>query len=208
MIEPSAGAPRRPGTLLICGFGPFPEAPENPSGPVALAVAAELAAMPARAVVAPTAWSGAYQAIMRASEGCTAVLLLGVDPAAGDFQVEMRARNETSVSRPDAEGERRQHRRIARSGPAVARSTAPVAAMVRAIEREGLPARASSDAGDYLCNYALYRLLTERPQLVTGFLHLPGAGGFDDGARIRAARAAALTFAGVLRSPAPAFAEA
>jgi pyroglutamyl-peptidase len=199
---------RRPGTLLICGFGPFPESPENPSGPVAQALPALLAGMPARALTAPTAWSSAYETVAEAAEGCAAVLLLGVDPAGDHFEVEMRARNEVSLSRVDAAGARRAWRRISRSGPAVARSTAPVAAMVRAIGREGLPARASSDAGDYLCNYTLYRLLTERPALVTGFLHLPTGADFDHEALTRGAQAAALAFAGVLRTPAPAFAEA
>jgi pyrrolidone-carboxylate peptidase len=51
--------------------------------------------------------------------------------------------------------------------------------MVRAIQDAGYPSVASSDAGDYLCNFTLYRILTaqtdEADAPPVGFLHVPRA---------------------------------
>jgi pyroglutamyl-peptidase len=198
MIDKARDLPAR---LLVCGFGPFPEAPENPSAPVAAMIAAEDPALTALAL--PTTWAGAYPSLEAALHDVDSVLLLGVDPQADDFAVEMRACNQASTTHPDHAGVRRANSRISRVGPAVSRSTAPVADMVAAIAREGLPARASSDAGDYLCNYVLYRMLTEQAELVTGLVHLPLAAEPD--ALARGARAAARVFARAL-SPRPAYA--
>jgi uncharacterized membrane protein YgdD (TMEM256/DUF423 family) len=60
--------------------------------------------------------------------------------------------------------------------------------MIAALAREGLPARASSDAGDYLCNHVFYRLLTEPGAPPAAFLHLPP--GLDLDALERGAKAA------------------
>ena len=68
--------------------------------------------------------------------------------------------------------------------------------MVAALVAEGLPAYASSDAGDYLCNYTFYRLLTEvasGPDApFAAFLHIPPTLGPDDLRRGVKAAASAL----------------
>ena len=198
MIDKACAAPSR---LLVCGFGPFPEAPDNPSAAVARAIAEEDGAV--FALTLPTVWADAYEALGTAVEDADGVLLLGIDPQADDFAVEMRACNHASTTHPDHAGARRPSSRISRVGPAVSRSTAPVADLVAAIAHEGLPVRASSDAGDYLCNYVLYRLLTERAELVTGLVHLPMLA--DREALVRGGRAAARVFARAL-TPRPAYA--
>ena len=194
----------RSAALLLAGFGPFPGAPDNPSSELAFRIAAD-ARLNAQAVAAPTTWGGAYEAIVAAAQDCAGVLLFGIDPGASDFAVEMRACNARAL-RPDAAGERPPTPRIDHSGPAVARSNAPIALMLQALSHERLPTRASSDAGDYICNYVLYRLLTERPDLVTGLVHLPA--GADADALIRGAAASALAFAQPVRAPRTLYAEA
>jgi pyroglutamyl-peptidase len=66
---------------------------------------------------------------------------------------------------------------IAPNGPALARAHVPAEAMAEAIRSEGLPVEISEDAGDYLCNYVFYRLLTELAATPSGpsaaFLHIP-----------------------------------
>jgi pyrrolidone-carboxylate peptidase len=47
--------------------------------------------------------------------------------------------------------------------------------MLQAIGRRELAAVASDDAGDYLCNFTLYRLLQARAADQIGFLHVPQA---------------------------------
>jgi pyroglutamyl-peptidase len=168
--------------LLITGFGPFPGAPVNPSADVVQRLIDQAwspRAVRVRALVAPVRWSGSAETIDEAlREGrCDGALLLGVAGKAREFRVEMRARNHVDRHKPDADGKLWRNEKIDPTGPAVARSTAPVAEMVRAIQDEGYPSVASSDAGDYLCNFSLYRLLTgvgegaDGPPV--GFLHVP-----------------------------------
>jgi pyroglutamyl-peptidase len=162
--------------LLICGFGPFPEAPDNPA---ALAVERlrldEWAPRGATIdyAVAPTTWNGAAETASAAARklSADAVLLVGVAIQADAFRVETVARNRVGMGRLDAEGLPWPKAWIDPQGPAERCVTAPVQAMLAAIEAQGLAAAASSDAGDYLCNFTLYRLLAEIP--MTAFLHVP-----------------------------------
>ena len=89
---------------------------------------------------------------LRASD-CRAVLLVGRTNTSDSFLIQMRAPNRAL----DGKG------RLTVTGPAIARTTAPVAEMVRAIKEAGLSANASSleeeDAGSFL----LYSILTSLP---------------------------------------------
>ena len=181
--------------LVIWGFGPFPQAPANPS---ALAVEhleqagwAPPGAQVSYAVL-PTTWGAAAQTALaaRQTHDADAVLLVGVAVGATAFRLETVARNRAGQTLVDAAGERWDHPLIDPAGPDERAVTAPVAAMERAIRDEGLAVTLSRDAGDYLCNFTLYRLLAEHP--VTAFLHVPGVGpdvSLDD--IVRAVRAAA-----------------
>lgn len=168
--------------LLVCGFGPFPGAPDNPAGAAVRALQAEGWA-PDDAEIAylqlPTVWTGAAEALLDGlrNSRAGAVLILGVAIGAELFRVEMRAVNKALTDRTDAVGRLFPRAAISPLGPAVARATAPVEPMVAALQNAGLGAYASSDAGRYLCNYVLYRALTEtardtRPPLVA-FVHVP-----------------------------------
>lgn len=140
-------------TLLVCGF-------DGGDGTVAEAVrrvvdeGCGLVRGALRGLALPPDRREAVEALFETVLGSAAagVLLVDARPKAGAFEVLMRAENAVPG---------RGRARISPIGPGVARATAPVAAMVRAIEAEGLPVRASSDAGDDVANYALYRLLTE-----------------------------------------------
>lgn len=178
------------GRLLICGFGAFPHMPDNPSALVVERLAAaswSAGAAPTAYAVLPTTWGGSTELLRRLLEETRAdgVLLTGVAGSAQAFRVEMRAANLCSTIAPDAEGALRTDSRITPLGPAALRTTAPVQAMLAAVRAEGLPAEASSDAGDYLCNFALYSLLSNRLDASGpfGFLHIPPASsrlGLDD----------------------------
>lgn len=170
--------------LLICGFGAFPNFPTNPSALVVERLRAERWSpdhAPADYALLPTTWAGAAEtlrAAIRQTEA-TGVLLTGVAAGATALRVELRARNEASVTAPDAEGVLRREPRIDPLGPGALRTTGPVEGMLAAIRAAGLPAEPSSDAGDYLCNFALYHLLAGRldapPACPLAFLHLPPA---------------------------------
>jgi pyroglutamyl-peptidase len=171
----------RPARLLVCGFGAFPGVSENPAQAVVERLLSQAWA-PEGAVadylLLPTAWEGSAEMIWEAARGgpADAVLVLGVAGGAEGFRVEQGARNCVAVDRADASGALWPEPRIS-EGPDAAGCTAPVEAMAAALRRQGLPASVSADAGDYLCNFVFYRLLTEvasqDSRLLAAFLHLP-----------------------------------
>ena len=170
--------------LLVCGFGAFPNFPTNPSGVIVEQLEAESWAPDGASLafaVLPTTWAGAVSALRRRMRetGADGVLLTGVCGGATGFRVEMRARNRASTTAEDADGRKRELERISHLGPAVLRASAPVEPMIEAVRQAGLPVEASSDAGDYLCNYTFYKALAdqagEREARPIAFLHLPPA---------------------------------
>lgn len=139
--------------------------------------------------------------------GASGVLLLSLssdEEAEAGFVVRMRACNRRARGLRGAEGERR----IAPTGPASARATAPVAELARAICATGALALASSDAADDAANHLLYRLLAEAAPDVgapaVGAVRAPTASsGCDPGALERGLCAALFAFADTLHPCAP-----
>ena len=58
-------------------------------------------------------------------------------------------------------------------GPARLHATLPVVELTRVLRADGHPVRISRDAGRFLCNALLYRLLRRWPGLPAAFVHLP-----------------------------------
>jgi pyrrolidone-carboxylate peptidase len=84
---------------------------------------------------------------------CRALLLVGRTRRNDGFRFQLRAENRTSDG----------VRRDADVGPSLARATAPVADMVRALNEAGLAAGATSEAEDDVGSYLLYRVLANLP---------------------------------------------
>jgi pyroglutamyl-peptidase len=165
--------------LLICGFGSFPRAPVNPAALAVERLMAEdwaPAGAEASYAVTPTVWSKAPEAVLHAvqASAADAVLLIGVAVEAQAFRVETQAQNRADHVQPDAEDQLWPQALIEPHGPAQRPVGAPARAMRSAIAAAGLPAILSGDAGDYLCNFTLYRVLALDP--MTGFLHVPAVG--------------------------------
>ncbi|QTC92986.1 hypothetical protein [Brevundimonas goettingensis] len=85
---------------------------------------------------------------------CRAILLVGRTHKTGGFRVQMRAENRAL----GADGAKLTH-----TGPAMARATAPVADIVRALNAAGLNADASSDGEHDVGSFLLYSILTALP---------------------------------------------
>lgn len=81
---------------------------------------------------------------------CRAVLLVGRTRKSDGFRVQMRAENRALTG----------GKKLSRTGPSLARATAPVAEMVRALIDAGLSADATSDSEEDAGSYLLYRVLT------------------------------------------------
>jgi pyroglutamyl-peptidase len=174
-----------PLTLLITGFGPFPGAPENPSGLLARRLVRlrrpAFADVRRIAHVFPTT----YVAIERdlpallAKHRPDALLMFGLAPRSRHLRIETRAHNRASAILPDAERRKPSALRLAAHGTDLLPVRAPVARLVQAARAAGTRASLSHDAGRYLCNALLWRVLESetragRPR-VTAFVHVPRA---------------------------------
>lgn len=198
--------------LLLCGFGSFPAAPLNPSAAVIATLAREAWAPPGAAIdylTLPVQWQGAAETVLRQLQSTPAdgVLVVGVAVEAEAFRVETLGRNCASRDRPDQAGRVWGSPLVADTGEDVIASTAPCQAMASALETEGLPVALSDDAGDYLCNFTLYRLLHAKAAPRVGFLHVPQAQECADSAAFdlaqiqQAVTAAAAAFCAELSRP-------
>ena len=173
---------QKPIRVLITGFGPFPGAASNPSGPLV----ERLARMRRPALrdveivshVFPTRYADVDRdlASLLKAHDPDIILMFGLAARARHIRVEMRARNLIS-SFPDAGG-RAPRNRIIVVG-ADHRRLAPALGMrlLQAARSFGLKAGLSRDAGRYVCNYAYWRALEDKPasnrQRLAAFIHIP-----------------------------------
>jgi pyroglutamyl-peptidase len=168
--------------ILITGFGPFPGAPFNPTMPLVTRLTALR-----RPAFDSVEFSGhifhvTYATVDRelpeliASLRPDAMLSFGLADRTPFMRIETRARNAVTTTFPDADRNR------ARKGSIVDGADAMLfgphtAKLLRAARATGVDARASRDAGSYLCNYLSWRAI-EAVQRVNGprlaaFVHIP-----------------------------------
>jgi pyroglutamyl-peptidase len=169
-------------TILIAGFGRFPGAASNPSGPIASHLARSRRPALAGTRRVAHVFATRYDAVDRelpallARERPDIVLVFGVATRARRLRIEEVARNRVSVLFPDAGGRRPAMPAIA-PGRAALRNPRPIEPLVRAARSAGVPAARSHNAGAYLCNYIYWRTLDATltpggPRLVA-FVHVP-----------------------------------
>ena len=164
--------------VLLTGFGPFPKVPVNVSGLLAETLA-ELASetLPGWDVTArvlPTAWEEGPRVLQATIiEIAPAIAIhFGVSRKATGFEIETRARN-IAASVPDVNGRVRPRGPLDPAcGPERA-ATLPAQAIVDRLRGIGIPALPSRDAGDYICNAALWHSLTTGSGARTLFVHIP-----------------------------------
>ncbi|RZJ00192.1 MAG: hypothetical protein EON90_08540 [Brevundimonas sp.] len=161
----ATGLDRRP-AIVICAWDDADSAwdlvedlsgePWNPNGARTIAVRAD----------EPTALAARLGELV-SDTSTRAVLLVGRSRKTDGFVLQMRAEN-----RGFHTGER-----LDRVGPSMARATAPVAEIVRALIDAGMVAEASSEAEDDAGSYLLYRVLAQLPESVdtpaVGLLRAP-----------------------------------
>jgi pyroglutamyl-peptidase len=168
--------------ILITGFGPFPGAPFNPTEPLV----ARLLRL-RRPALFDVELSGhifpvTYRDVDRqlpgllASHHPHAMLMFGLASRTPYVRVETRARNAVTMLWPDAD-----HARVRKgsiSGKAEALMLGPhTARLLRSARKTGIDARASRDAGSYLCNYLSWRAIEASCQdngpRLAAFVHIP-----------------------------------
>ena len=165
--------------IVIAGFGPFPGAPLNPSGRLAVALARRrrpaLAAIDITSHVFATAYSAVDRDLPKLLARKPDVLLIfGLAGRRRAVCIETRAWNKRSILFPDVSGWRPE-RAVIEPGQRALAGNAPFPRLLNALRRTALPARLSRDAGAYLCNYAYWRALQSvrdgRP--LVQFVHIP-----------------------------------
>jgi pyroglutamyl-peptidase len=168
--------------ILITGFGPFPGAPHNPTMPLV----ARLLRL-RRPAFGDVELSGhifpvTYKAVDRelpqllAERQPHALLMFGLASRTRHVRIETRARNAITTLWPDADHTNVRKGSIA--GGVDAKIFGPhTAKLLRAALGTGIDARASRDAGSYLCNYLSWRAIEvagngDGPRLAA-FVHVP-----------------------------------
>ena len=170
-------------TILLTGFGPFPGAPSNPTGPLVAQLARLRRPALAEARLLPHVFQTSYRAVDRdlprllAETKPDAVLMFGLSTRASCLRVETRARNAVSALVRDAERQQPFSTRILPGGPAALSFDVPAARLVLAARHGRVEAVTSRDAGRYLCNYLSWRAIeaTARPggPAFAAFIHVP-----------------------------------
>jgi pyroglutamyl-peptidase len=165
--------------VLIAGFGPFPGAPSNPSGHLAIALARRRRPALAGIEITSHVFATVYNAVDRDLPKLLVrrpdvILIFGLAGRRRHVCIETRARNARSILFPDVSGWRPK-RAVIEPGQRALTGNAPFTRLLSALRRSALPARLSRDAGAYLCNYAYWRALqrvqARRP--LVQFVHIP-----------------------------------
>ncbi|MEI9803884.1 MAG: hypothetical protein WDN48_04705 [Pseudolabrys sp.] len=166
-------------TILITGFGPFPGAPFNPTGPLVkrLARRAHRARENRHAYFRNQLHRSrprSAQAVEALQTGRRAYVRLA--SRARIIRIETRAQNALATL-PDAAGKTPRRTAIAAGKPAAMPMALPAQLLLKAVRKTGVRTRLSRDAGRYLCNYLCWRAT----EAVTGkggprlaaFVHVP-----------------------------------
>ena len=168
--------------ILVTGFGPFPGAPYNPTQ----ALVARLTRLrrPAFANVELSShiFPATYKAVDRElplalqQHKPHAILMFGLAGRTKFVRIETRARNAVTMLWPDAAQTRARKGSIA-DGADARRFGPHTAKLLRAAKGSGIDARASRDAGSYLCNYLSWRAIeavnTDSGPRLAAFIHIP-----------------------------------
>jgi pyroglutamyl-peptidase len=166
--------------VLLVGFGPFPDAPFNPSAVLVKMLARRRRPAFAGIGRATRVFATTYASVDRElpklfTDDPDIILMFGLAGRRRHLCIETQARNAVSVLHPDAAGHRPTRIVIAAGGPASLRGKAHFSELLGAVRARGFPARLSRDAGRYLCNYAYWQALerARSGQPLVQFVHIP-----------------------------------
>lgn len=147
--------------VLLTGFGPFPGVPENPSGRLAEALAAQGSTdCDIHRHVLPTEWDTVAALTPRLHETVQPHVMIhfGVSPSAKGLRIERSAHN-SAARRADDCGALPDSQAISPDGAMRLDTALPVAELAAHLRSKGLAAGASRSCGRYLCNFLYYRSL-------------------------------------------------
>jgi pyroglutamyl-peptidase len=168
--------------ILITGFGPFPGAPFNPTIPLVQRLTKLRRPAFAGVELIGHIFHVTYSTVDRelpkliAQHRPQALLMFGLADRTAHVRIETRARNAVTTLFPDADRNRARKASIV-SGANALMFGPHTAKLLRAAVSTAVDARASRDAGSYLCNYLSWRAIQSTcddngPRLAA-FVHVP-----------------------------------
>ncbi len=168
-----------PLTILVTGFGPFPVAPFNPTGPLVQRLARlRRPGLEIISHVFPTGYAAVDRELPKliVKYDPDALLMFGLAPRARALRIETWARNSVMLL-PDATGTALPRRCIVSGGPRTIALTAPAHQLAAAARAARVPVALSCDAGRYLCNYLCWRAAEAAVKAggptIAAFVHVP-----------------------------------
>jgi pyroglutamyl-peptidase len=168
--------------ILVTGFGAFPGAPWNPTQPLVARLTKLRRPAFTYVELSRHIFPVTYKAVDRElpellkKHRPQALLMFGLAGRTAHVRVETRARNAVTVLWPDAAQARSRKGSIG-LGPDALTFGPHTAKLLRAARGTGIDARASRDAGAYLCNYLSWRAIeaigTDNDLRLAAFVHIP-----------------------------------
>ncbi len=163
--------------VLVTGFGPFPGQPDNPSATLVKALKREFAKAGKtgiRCVILKTEYKKSLRRLEKeiADFNPDVVVCFGVAAGEKGFRLETVARNRSSIKLADAAGNYPERPAIIEGARKTYAATLPFSSIKKKLDKAGIRARLSKDAGKYLCNYIFYHASARR-DVKCGFAHIP-----------------------------------
>jgi pyroglutamyl-peptidase len=168
--------------ILITGFGPFPGAPFNPTMPLVKRLTQLRRPAFSDVEMIGHIFHVTYSTVDRelpeliAQHRPQALLSFGLADRTAHVRIETRARNAVTTTFPDADRHRARKGSIAAGADALMFGP-HTAKLLRTAVGTGVDARASRDAGSYLCNYLSWRAIEatgkDNGLALTAFVHIP-----------------------------------
>jgi pyroglutamyl-peptidase len=166
--------------ILLTGFGPFPGAPHNPTGPLVKSLARKPQPGVRRmAHVFRTSYEAVDRELPELIARLTpdALVMFGLASLSLQLRIETRACNVMSVAKLDADGYVPASERIGPADLTILPLPAPTRRLLAAARSAGVAAKLSRDAGRYLCNYLCWRACEAAQQpggpRLAAFVHVP-----------------------------------
>jgi pyroglutamyl-peptidase len=168
--------------ILITGFGPFPGAPFNPTEPLVARLLRLRRPAFSDVKLCGHIFPVTYRDVDRqlphllAAHRPHAMLMFGLASRTRYVRIETRARNAVTMLWPDADRARSRKGSISENADALLFGP-HTARLLRSALATGIDARASRNAGSYLCNYLSFRAieasLRDGGPRLAAFVHVP-----------------------------------
>ena len=168
--------------ILVTGFGPFPGAPFNPTEPLVARLLRLRRPAFGDVELSRHIFPVTYRDVDRQLPGLLAtyrphaLLMFGLASRTWYVRIETRARNAVTTLWPDTAQKRLRNWSITHGADALMFGP-HTAKLLRAALATGIDARASRNAGSYLCNYLSWRAIeatcSDGGPRLAAFVHIP-----------------------------------